>query len=291
MTGDPAGAAILPPEIVPKHRFFVPPETLAGVPDGAIVPLPPDISRQLYTVLRLRAGTRVLLLDGDGGEVLAELVRVEAARFEAGGVEARILERRLARGEPRLHLTLYAALLKGQHLEWVLQKGTELGVSAFVPIFTNRTVVRGATARGDTSVAFKKRDRWERILREAAEQCRRARVPQLHDPLSFADACRDAASSHDLSFLPTMLEGGRSLAEAARVAPPARAALLIGPEGGFDEGEVRLALDCGIEPVSLGPRTLRAETAALAAATILLDRWGEMGVLRAGPDRHPGGAA
>jgi len=272
MTDDPVGAQIVPPEIVPKHRFFVASETLAGVSEGAIVPLPPDISRQLYTVLRLRAGARVLLLDGHGQEYLAELVH-GAARGEA-----RILERRPARGEPRLHLTLYVALLKGQHLEWVLQKGTELGVSAFVPIFTHRTVVRSAT-----DVAFKKRDRWERILREAAEQCRRARVPQLHDPLSFADACRDAASGHDLSFLTTMLESGRSLAEAARVVPPARAALLIGPEGGFDEGEVRLALGCGIQPVSLGPRTLRAETAALAAATILLDRWGEMG-----GDPHPG---
>jgi 16S rRNA (uracil1498-N3)-methyltransferase len=102
-------------------------------------------------------------------------------------------------------------------------------------------------------------------------------VPHLSDPLFFSDACGEAVSAHDLAFLPTTQESGRSLAEAACVAPPERAALLIGPEGGFDEGEVRLALDCGIRPVSLGPRTLRAETAALAAATILLDRWGEMG--------------
>jgi 16S rRNA (uracil1498-N3)-methyltransferase len=256
----------------PKHRFFLSPELLSGdwpaQPGSALVRLPPDLSRQLFTVLRLRPGARVLLLDGSGWEYLAELA--------GGGAKealARILERRPSAGEPRLHLTLYAALLKGQHLEWVLQKGTELGVSAFVPIVTVRTIVRGATG-----VAFKKRARWERILREAAEQCRRARIPQLSDPLPFADACREAASSHERVFMPYVQESGRGLAEAACGAPPERAALLIGPEGGFDETEARLALERGIEPVSLGPRTLRAETAALAAATILMDRWGEMGV-------------
>jgi 16S rRNA (uracil1498-N3)-methyltransferase len=242
----------------PRHRFFVSPESLAS---GPLVDLPADLSHQLCTVLRLRPGARVLLLDGEGWEYVAELA-------DAG--VARILERRPAAGEPRLYLTLYAALLKGQHLEWVLQKGTELGVSAFVPIVTRRTVVR------DLARARKKRARWERILREAAEQCRRARVPQLSDPLVFDDACRVAAAHHDLAFLPTCT-CTRGLAEAIRGTRPERAALMIGPEGGFENAEVDLALERGRVPVSLGPRTLRAETAALAAATILLDRWGEMG--------------
>jgi 16S rRNA (uracil1498-N3)-methyltransferase len=195
----------------------------------------------------------------------------------------RCLERRTATGEPRLSLTLYAALLKGQHLEWVLQKGTELGVSAFVPMITQRTVVR------DEGRVRKKRARWERILREAAEQCHRARVPQLFDPLSFEEACRAAVAEHNRSFLPSVQEGGLGLADVAcadveqdttTAEPPSAAprwALLIGPEGGFDVAEVELARGHGIQVVSLGPRTLRAETAALAAATILLDRWGELG--------------
>ena len=154
----------------------------------------------------------------------------------------------------------------------MLQKGTELGVSAFVPIVTLRTVVRAAAERG----GLKKRARWERILREAAEQCRRARVPRLFDPLSFDDAGREATSTHERAFLPTLRPGGGSRAKAARGAPPARVALLVGPEGGFDESEVQRAIECGVQPVHLGPRTLRAETAALAAATILMDRWGEL---------------
>ena len=259
------GAERPPP--LPKHRFFVPPETLS---DGERVCLPSDLSRQVRTVLRLRPGARVVLLDGVGQEYLAELVALNGEQ-----VVARVLERRPAAGEPRLHLTLYAALLKGQHLEWVLQKGTELGVCAFVPILTSRTVVR------DEGRARKKRARWERILREAAEQCRRGRVPDLADPLSFADACRAAVADHDQAYLPCMEETegalGTVAAAAAGGALPLRAALLIGPEGGFDEAEVRLARDCGIRPVSLGPRTLRAETAALVAATILMERWGELG--------------
>jgi 16S rRNA (uracil1498-N3)-methyltransferase len=173
-------------------------------------------------------------------------------------------------------------LLKGQHLEWVLQKGTELGVSAFVPMITRRTVVR------DEGRAHKKRARWERILREAAEQCHRACVPRLFDLLSFEEACRAAVAGHDRSFLPAVQEGDLGLADVACAAvqpetpaEPLRAAprwaLLIGPEGGFDAAEVELARGHGIQVVSLGPRTLRAETAALAAATILLDRWGELG--------------
>ena len=248
---------------LPKHRFFVSPEILSG---GERVYLPSDLSRQVRTVLRLRPGARVVLLDGVGQECPAELVALNGEQ-----VVARVLERRPATGEPRLHLTLYAALLKGQHLEWVLQKGTELGVGAFVPMLTSRTVVR------DEGRAYKKQVRWERILREAAEQCRRGRVPDLSAPLSFADACRAAVADHDRAYIPCLEETERSLAAAASSAAPARAALLIGPEGGFDEAELRLARDCGIRPVSLGPRTLRAETAALVAATILMERWGELG--------------
>jgi 16S rRNA (uracil1498-N3)-methyltransferase len=217
-------------------------------------------------VLRLRPGVRLLLLDGAGFEYPAELLDLQGDQ-----AAVRVLDRRPAAGEPRLTLTLYAALLKGQHLEWVLQKGTELGVGAFVPMTTRRTVVR------DTGRAHKKRARWERILREAAEQCRRGRVPALSDPLSFDDACRAAAANHERAFLPHVQERGIGLAEAAAGEPPARAALLIGPEGGFEQDEVQHAIDCGIQVVGLGPRTLRAETAALAAATILLDRWGELG--------------
>jgi len=269
MTRRPAAPDPAAPSPAPKHRFFLPPETLSGVPPnqnvGRRVLLPDDLSYQVRTVLRLAPGARVLLLDGAGFEYEAELVTVRSDQ-----AAAMILDCRPAAGEPRLFLTLYAALLKGQHLEWVLQKGTELGISAFVPITTRRTVVR------DGGRMHTKRARWERILREAAEQSHRGRVPRLHDLCSFEQACRAAVADHDRVFLPHVRHDAIGLADAARGGGE-RWALLIGPEGGFDESEVELALAHGIQVVSLGPRTLRAETASLAAATILLDLWGELG--------------
>lgn len=255
-----------------EHRFFIPPERLPGAASpavGARVELPGDVSYQLRTVLRARPGARVLLLDGVGSEYLAELEDLHGDR-----ARARILDRRPAAGEPAVFVTVYAALLKSQHLEWVLQKGAELGVSAFVPMVTRRTVVR------DVGRVLKKRARWERILREAAEQCRRARIPHLSDPLPFADACHAAASGHECVFMPCVGRGiglGQAVREAGARAGRSRLALLIGPEGGYDEDEVQFAVESGVQAVSLGPRTLRAETAALAAAAILLDQCGELG--------------
>jgi 16S rRNA (uracil1498-N3)-methyltransferase len=210
------------------------------------------------------------VLDGLGWEYVVELVDLQAEQ----GL-GRILERRRAVGEPRVFVTLYAALLKGQHLEWVLQKGTELGVSAFVPIVTLHTVVR------DVGRGHKKQARWERIIREAAEQCRQGRVPHLSAPLSFDSACQAAASDHEAAFLPWVQEAELGLSEALQRLSAGRGlvrlALLIGPEGGFHEDEVRLARETGIHVVSLGARTLRAETAALAAVTLVLGALGELG--------------
>jgi 16S rRNA (uracil1498-N3)-methyltransferase len=124
-----------------------------------------------------------------------------------------------------------------------------------------------------------KRARWERIVREAAEQSGRGRLPRLADPLSFDAACRQAATC-DLALIPTLEAVSRDipacLRRATQAAPPRTVALLIGPEGGFDRDEVELARQLGLVAVTLGPRTLRAETAALAAATILFSALGEM---------------
>jgi 16S rRNA (uracil1498-N3)-methyltransferase len=185
-------------------------------------------------------------------------------------------------------------MLKGQRFEWILQKGTELGVSTFVPIETRRTVAR-PSARWDH-----KRSRWERIVREAAEQSGRGRLPRLADPIPFAEACREAATC-DLALIPWEGQGGvprttgpTRTTDAATAASPRRegqglagvlrasdvspqsVALLIGPEGGLEEEEIDLARRTGLRAVTLGPRILRAETAALAAATIVLSELGEM---------------
>ena len=245
------------------QRFFVP---RASIAQGTVT-FGPATAHQLRNVLRLRPGDRVIVLDDTGleYEVTLELVGRDRAtgRIEAG---------RGAGTEPRVEVTLYQSVLKGDRLEWVLQKGTELGVTRFVPVFTQHTVVRGA------AVVSKRRERLERIIREAAEQSHRGRLPQLAAPLSFEEACQESVETHDRSILPAVgteeQDLGTALSSAAALA---RVALLVGPEGGFAPEEVAYARECGVRVVTLGPRVLRAETAGIVAPALVFYALGEMG--------------
>jgi 16S rRNA (uracil1498-N3)-methyltransferase len=176
-------------------------------------------------------------------------------------------------GHRELHarVVLYQGLLKAAKFEWVLQKGTELGVAAFVPLRTERSVT------GAEDVGASKRARWQRILTEATEQCGRARVPDLAEPRPLAEAAR-ALPPGDLALIPWEREHATALRAALATlgAAPAAIHLFIGPEGGFAAGEVALARECGARPVSLGPRVLRAETAAIAAVTLALAACGDL---------------
>lgn len=248
------------------HRFFVP----AGSIAGDTVTFGPAMAHQLRNVLRLRAGDRVVVLDDSGLEYEVTLERV--GRDEARG---RIEAQREAGTEPRVRVTLYQGMLKGDRFEWVLQKGTELGVARFVPTFTQHTVVRGAAAVG------KRRERLERIIREAAEQSRRGRLPALGAALSFEEACEESVEAHDLSILPAVGAEERDLATAlSSVQSLARVALLVGPEGGFAPEEVAYAQGRGVRVVTLGPRVLRAETAGIVAPALVFYTLGEMGAAR-----------
>jgi 16S rRNA (uracil1498-N3)-methyltransferase len=173
---------------------------------------------------------------------------------------------------------LYQGLLKGDKFEWVLQKGTELGIVEFVPMVSDRCVIGSVD---DVSKA--KLERWQRIVLEAAEQSQRARLPKIQPPLLFAQACERARRA-DLALLFWEEEQKRGLRSMLVTSPvsvsvhgkaevirrPFSISIFIGPEGGFATREVDLARRYGIAPVSLGPRILRAETASLAAATMIL---------------------
>ena len=174
--------------------------------------------------------------------------------------------------EPTLAVTLYAAPLKGDHFAYSLQKATEIGAAAFVPILTARTVANEASAT--------KLERWRRIAREAAEQSGRGMIPPVAAPRPFAEACRDAVAAGP-ALIPWEEEraGGLRAALASRAAAhgrPARLGLFIGPEGGFTASEVAAARDVGIIPVTLGRRILRAETAAAVATTLALVAAGDL---------------
>ncbi|HEY7122944.1 MAG TPA: RsmE family RNA methyltransferase [Ktedonobacterales bacterium] len=250
------------------HRFFITPELFASDTPT----LPAQIARQINTVLRLRPGEQIIILDGQGMEADLELTEVSSA-----AVAGRVVERRPSQGEPRARLVLCQGLLKAEAFEWVLQKGTELGVSAFVPVLSRRSMP------GLEEISPAKMDRWRTILREAAEQCRRGLIPTLSQvqPLMHALASRPADA---LAFMPWEECSGPSLQNAMRAAlanassaPTPSVYLFIGPRDGLLAEEVQLAERHGVQAVTLGQRILRAETAALAAATIVLSEFGEMG--------------
>ena len=250
-------------------RFFVPADVIRGravhIDDAALI-------HQIGNVLRLGAGATITLLDNSGWEHTVLLEAVER-RTIIGSVQ----ERQLAAGEPRLKLALYIALLRGERFEWVLQKGVELGVSVFVPIISERSIVDDAAEIGTAKV-----ERWERIMREAAEQSRRGRLPKLQPAQLFGPAC-EHATRRTRSLLLWEGSGAISLRQALhpsvatlRDQAPLSLALFSGPEGGWSDSELDTAIRYNIIPVTLGPRTLRAETAPVAAAAALFYQSGDL---------------
>jgi 16S rRNA (uracil1498-N3)-methyltransferase len=243
------------------HRFFVPAEALAGRP---VVALRGEVAHQIARVLRLRTGERIVVFDGGGREWVVRLAEVTPTEA-AGEIETE----RANTAEPRLRLTLFQAVLKGDQMDFVLQKGTEVGVAAFAPVVTERTIAQGADDR--------KLARWQRIVQEAAEQSGRAVLPPVTPPLSLDDACRRLALGSALTLWEEERATGlgEALGRLPRPLPPL--ALLVGPEGGLTAREVDQAVAAGAVSVSLGPRILRAETAGLIAASALFYAAGDLG--------------
>lgn len=229
------------------HYFFV-----QDIRDGQ-AHFSAEQSHQISRVLRLALGERLVVLDNAGWQYAAELT-------EVGRRATAVLHHKSpAANEPALHLTLYQALLKRDNFEWALQKGTEIGVSRFVPLLTARTIAQPPH----------KPERWERILTEAAEQCRRGRIPDLAAPLRLADAWDEVARA-DIALLPYEGAGDLTLKAALAGKQPRSVALFIGPEGGWTEEEVENGRSRGIIPVTLGSRILRAETAAIISAALIM---------------------
>lgn len=249
--------------VFPMHRFFVSPNRI----HHRFVQFDDDQAHQMRRVLRLRPGDQVVVLDGSGWQYEATLEEVSNAK-----ATGRLSEPVEATGEPAARLTLYQSLVRREKFEWVLQKGTEVGVAAFVPVITRRSLVRDAEDIGPEKLG-----RWRRIIREAAEQSGRGLLPSLTGPIDF-DASPTGALQAGMALIAWEGETRRTIGEALAGRSTAHDfALFIGPEGGFDEEEVRLAESWGAVPVSLGRRILRAETAAVVGAALVLHHLGELG--------------
>jgi 16S rRNA (uracil1498-N3)-methyltransferase len=232
------------------HRFFV-----AGpLVVGAHVPVN-ELAPQLGQVLRMQVGDELMLLDGSGLEFHSRLVHLER---RAAAVE--VLSAQPCRAEPSRLLTLFQCSLKHDKFEWVLQKGTELGVSRFVPVISERSIVRPAEA------LLKKYERWGAIVREAAEQCGRGRIPEIAQPVEWQAAVGAGEGLRLLAWEEGQAEPPLLTVLQQNLKEYESTAIIIGPEGGISQSEALAAAAQGWQLVSLGPRILRAETAAVVAA-------------------------
>jgi 16S rRNA (uracil1498-N3)-methyltransferase len=210
-------------------------------------------------VLRVEPGQRYEISDNRG----VYLAEVREARKDR--VEFAVLEP-VAPRPPAVRMIVLVSLIKFDRMEWILEKGTELGVERFIPVISARS------EKGLEKAADKRRERWSRLLQEASEQCRRDRLPELEGTVAFQDAIAMAGRSRlfleEQEGAPVLIT---RLPQARR--PEDTVCLLTGPEGGWTEQERAAALASGWDPVSLGRQILRAETAAIAAVAVLAAAW------------------
>ena len=236
------------------QRFFVPLASFQGVD----VVFPERTAHQILRVFRLGQGSRVIVLDGTGME---HVVVISATRPVLRGT---IASSHLNEAEPQIRLHLYQALLKGKKMELVLQKCTEIGVASFTPVVCDRSIV--------DRVSHEKSDRLIDIVREAAEQCGRGRIPVIEEPAAFKDVLLHGHGTKLILAAPSD-RGSIALSPIAIDEHDGKACnigLFVGPEGGFTSSELDLAATAHVRPITLGRRTLRAETAAIVGSAMVL---------------------
>ncbi len=246
------------------HRFFIRPDQF----DEHEIIFTGDIAHQMSRVLRFRTGDQVIVLDNSGFEYLVTLYLTDPTLIK--GV---LIDKMRSITEPRSKITLYQSVLKTNKFELVLQKGTELGVSVFSPTYFSRS----NAAFKATQQTNMRTERWQKIIREAAEQSGRGRLPLLNKPTEFKHVTKNL---NGLSIIPFEHESDTTLREILINWSCDRNSnninVFIGPEGGFTSDEIEHARDNGIIPVTLGPRILRSETAGLITSGIILYQLGDL---------------
>lgn len=229
-------------------------------------------ARHISRVMRGRAGDQIIVCDGALRVVLAELEIVEQSE-----VVAVVLEEIAEKNEARFRVSIAQSLPKGDKLETVIQKCTEIGADAFVPFLSERTVVQY-----DAKKEEKRLQRWSKIAKEAAEQSHRSRIPEVKQPLTYKQLLK-TFGDYDLVLFCYEKENGLQLRDAVRPFAESRqeseanVLLVVGPEGGFAEREADEAEAAGAKITGLGKRILRAETAGMTALSCILYESGEMG--------------
>ena len=235
----------------------------AALGPSAQFSLAPEAAQHVAKALRLKAGDSLVLFDGRGGEYDAAIQRIDRAR-----VDVKVGAWRETPAESRLEVGLVQGLPEAaDKMDWIIQKATELGAAWIQPVTCERSVVRLSGERAERRAAH-----WRRVAIAACEQCGRTRVPEVRPNLAFMTWMAATPAP------PRWLLDPEGVPVAARAAPHAPFELVVGPEGGLSERERDLALSRGCEPVALGPRVLRTETAALAALAAIHALWGDFRV-------------
>lgn len=231
------------------QRFFIEAGNIAG---NQVIVSDREILNQIKRVLRLRVGERVIFLDGTGKEYESEIIKLNPE-----SLKAEVLASAENRNEPELKITICQALCKKDKFEWILQKGTEVGVSDFIPVLAGRSEKTGLNF-----------ERAEKILKEAAEQSERGVLPKLSETQKFEDVLKSVKGEK------IFLDKSGTLIKDFLLSSVAGQMLnvFIGPEGGWTDEELALAKQSGAKIISLGARVLRTETAGLVAAAILLNK-------------------
>lgn len=231
--------------------------------NGAVLELGGEQARYLGRVLRARVGDRIAVFNASDGEWSATVRRISSST-----VELQVDRHNANAAESPLKIHLVQGISRGERMDFVLQKATELGVKRVSPVFTEYGVVKL-----DEKRAQKRREHWQRIGESACEQCGRIRPPLIDAPMPLQ---RWLETEHRGNSTQLVLRPASPLAFAGVGAPVTKLCLLIGPEGGFSDREYQQASLAGFRAVSLGPRILRTETAAIAALAVAQSRWGDL---------------
>ena len=246
------------------HRFFAP----ALDPGDETVVLPRDEAEHLTRVLRLTTGDTVAVFDGRGHEFLARVTTGESRR----DVRVQLLSRVEPATEPAVPLTLVQAVLKGEKMDEVVRDAVMLGVAAIHPIVGKRTestvaaILKGARL-----------DRWRRVALASVKQSRRATLPEIRTPLTFENFLAEPQAAVSLMLVEPAAASNAVSIGALRSEPiPPDVAILVGPEGGWTDDEVKTAGERGVRLITLGHRTLRADAVPIAAISVLQFLWNDL---------------
>jgi 16S rRNA (uracil1498-N3)-methyltransferase len=246
------------------HKFFVPKESIVdnvAVIDGEDV-------KHIYRVLRLKVSDVVNINNSEGKEYIGEITLIDKKQ-----VIVNLLEENPINNESPVEVSLFQGMPKSTKMDLIVQKNTELGIKAITPIITERVIVKTELKE------FKKVDRWNRIALEASKQSKRSLVPQINVPIEF-ESLLEQLKNMDLVVVPYENEEGygiKKLVQNLEKKHINKVAIVIGPEGGFEESEIIRLKEIGAEIVTLGPRILRTETAGFTCLSLIMYELGDLG--------------